>query len=108
MEGWRLWATALARITAIMMGRMCEICPVSSNTITAVDTVCVTAPDSAAAPGERERERGRERETECVPACWCVGVCGCPRVCACVYVCLCVCACVCVCVCACTHGDIHL
>lgn len=34
-----------------MTGRMWAIWPVSSNTITAVDTVCVTAPASAAAPG---------------------------------------------------------
>lgn len=33
-----------------MTGRMWAIWPVSSKTITAVDTVCVTAPASAAAP----------------------------------------------------------
>lgn len=49
-DGWSAWATALARITAIITGRMCEIWPVSSNTMTAVDTVWVTAPDRAAAP----------------------------------------------------------
>ena len=31
-------------------GRMCVICPVSSNTITDVEMVCVTAADMAAAP----------------------------------------------------------
>ena len=31
-------------------GRMCVICPVSSNTITDVEMVCVTAADIAAAP----------------------------------------------------------
>ena len=60
-----------------MTGRMCVICPVSSNTMTEVDMVCVTDPAMAAAPGrkgrgkgrkERQREggeeRGREREGE--------------------------------------------
>ena len=32
-------------------GRTCEICPVSSNTITDVDMVRVTLPDNEAAPG---------------------------------------------------------
>lgn len=61
----------LARITATIMGRMWEIWPVSSKQITAVDTVWVTAPVRAAAPGirragerkggEGEREEGRGR-----------------------------------------------
>lgn len=38
-EGCRPWATMLARITATIMGRMWEICPVSSKQMTAVDTV---------------------------------------------------------------------
>jgi len=47
-----------------MTGRMCVICPVSSNTMTEVDMVCVTDPAMAAAPGRRgggegEREEGR-------------------------------------------------
>ena len=41
---------ALAISTAIMTGRMCVICPVSSNTITEVDMVWVTPPAIAAAP----------------------------------------------------------
>lgn len=44
-----------------MTGRMCVICPVSSNTMTEVDMVCVTDPAMAAAPGRRGRERGREK-----------------------------------------------
>lgn len=56
----------LARITATIMGRMWEIWPVSSKQITAVDTVWVTAPVSAAAPGREEGEEqgkggGREK-----------------------------------------------
>ena len=50
-----------------MTGRMCVICPVSSNTMTEVEMVCVTEPAMAAAPGrwrEGERERGREGERE--------------------------------------------
>ena len=38
----------VARLT--MTGRMCVICPVSSNTMTEVDMVCVTPPAMAAAP----------------------------------------------------------
>ena len=34
-----------------MTGRMCVICPVSSNTMTEVEMVCVTEPAMAAAPG---------------------------------------------------------
>lgn len=34
-----------------MTGRMWVICPVSSNTMTDVEIVCVTAPAMAAAPG---------------------------------------------------------
>ena len=41
---------ALAISTAIMTGRMCVICPVSSNMITEVDMVWVTPPAIAAAP----------------------------------------------------------
>ena len=41
---------ALAMSTAIMTGRMWVICPVSSNTMTEVEIVCVTAPAIAAAP----------------------------------------------------------
>lgn len=36
---------------------MCDICPVSSNTITDVDMVWVTLPDKAAAPVEVEKEK---------------------------------------------------
>lgn len=46
----------LARMTATIMGRMCEICPVSSKQITAVETVCVTAPVIAAAPRGQKTE----------------------------------------------------
>lgn len=59
-EGCRPWATMLARITATIMGRMWEIWPVSSKQITAVDTVCVTAPVKAAAP-IRRMWNGRRR-----------------------------------------------
>lgn len=34
-----------------MTGKMCAICPVSSNTITETEIVWVIAPDIAAAPG---------------------------------------------------------
>lgn len=57
----------MAKITAIITGRMWEIWPVSSNTMTAVETVWVTAPDKAAAPlglGEDSGvSRGPERES---------------------------------------------
>ena len=33
---------------------MCVICPVSSNTITDVEMVCVTAADMAAAPRDKQ------------------------------------------------------
>ena len=39
---------------------MCVICPVSSNTMTEVEMVCVTEPAMAAAPGRGGREGGRE------------------------------------------------
>lgn len=68
----------LARITATIMGRMWEIWPVSSKQITAVDTVCVTAPVKAAAPirdmgqedveweerGERMDKKWEEQDTK--------------------------------------------
>ena len=38
-------------------GRMCVICPVSSNTITDVEMVCVTAADIAAAPVYRKTKK---------------------------------------------------
>lgn len=63
-EGWRDWATALARITAIITGRMWEIWPVSSNTMTAVETVWVTAPDKAAAPLGGRQDSGVSKRTE--------------------------------------------
>lgn len=37
-------------IILTITGSMCDICPVSSNTITEVEIVCVTLPDKAAAP----------------------------------------------------------
>ena len=52
-----------AVILVTMTGRMCVICPVSSNTMTEVEMVCVTEPAMAAAPGrrrKREREGGKE------------------------------------------------
>ena len=57
----RLLSPAVILVT--MTGRMCVICPVSSNTMTEVEMVCVTEPAMAAAPGRR-RERGREGERE--------------------------------------------
>ena len=52
-----------AVILVTMTGRMCVICPVSSNTMTEVEMVCVTEPAMAAAPGRRrEREREGRRE----------------------------------------------
>lgn len=50
MEGCSILAIALAISTANTAGSICDICPVSSNTIILVDIVCVTAPDRAAAP----------------------------------------------------------
>lgn len=44
----------LARMTATIMGNMWDIWPVSSKQITAVETVCVTAPVIAAAPDRKQ------------------------------------------------------
>ena len=68
---------ALAMRTAIITGRMCVICPVSSKTITEVEIVCVTAPAIAAAPVTIA-----SHEQLCVYVCVCVHVCVCMRVCA--------------------------
>lgn len=38
-----------------MTGRICVICPVSSNTMTEVDIVCVTDPANAAAPEKTQK-----------------------------------------------------
>lgn len=43
-----------AKMTATIMGKIWEIWPVSSKQITAVETVCVTAPVIAAAPGRKQ------------------------------------------------------
>lgn len=43
-----------------MTGRMCDICPVISNAMTAVDMVRVAAPAMAAAPVRVKRTRQRQ------------------------------------------------
>ena len=50
IEGWRTPATALEMRTAIMTGMMCVIWPVISDTMTQIEIVLVTAPETAAAP----------------------------------------------------------
>lgn len=50
MLGARKLAIALEISTAIMIGMMCVIWPVISNTMTDTEMVCVTAPLKAAAP----------------------------------------------------------
>lgn len=50
IEGWSSAAVAFAISTAIITGTMCVIWPVISNAITPTLTVCVTAPENAAAP----------------------------------------------------------
>lgn len=50
MDGWSSAAIAFDISTAIMTGTVCVIWPVISNAMTPTDTVCVTAPENAAAP----------------------------------------------------------
>lgn len=50
MEGWSSAAMALDTRTDIITGTIWVIWPVISNMITATETVCVTAPEKAAAP----------------------------------------------------------
>lgn len=50
MDGCNKAAIAFDIRTAIIHGTVCVIWPVISNAITPTDTVCVTAPENAAAP----------------------------------------------------------
>lgn len=56
-DGCSLWATMLATITESIMGKRKLIWPVNSNTIMAVEMVWVAAPDIAAAPTRKQKEK---------------------------------------------------
>lgn len=74
-DGCRLWATILATITENNIGKRKLICPVTSNTIMAVEMVWVAAPDIAAAPTHKQKKvhNAAVQETRTLIAWSCVG-----------------------------------